>query len=337
MKQAVIGGKEGAGVVEVKDPQIADNYAKVKVFSAPLCTEFKGRGSENRAGLGHEAAGEVVEIGPNVRSVAVGDRVVVMPQNSCGICALCTSGEHIYCQSGRNALEICGSETGLYRVAQYTIQQDWLLVKIPDGMAYDHAVMACCGFGPAFNAMQSMEVTAGETVLVSGLGPVGLGAVTIALYRGARVLGLDTNAYRRNLAKQLGAEQVFNPADEDVKQQVLAATEGIGPHKSVDSSGAKSAAEFLVGMTRRRGRVAFIAGGDTINVGSMVWKGLRLYGCWHWNHLNDTERMMHTIAGSGKRIEQMITHRFPMDRIAEAIEVQAGGQCGKVIIQPWQG
>ncbi len=71
------------------------------MISAPLCTEFKLRARKKSGGLGHEAAGEVVEIGPKVRSVAVGDRVVVMPQNACGICPCCTSGEHIYCQSER--------------------------------------------------------------------------------------------------------------------------------------------------------------------------------------------------------------------------------------------
>lgn len=336
MKQAVMGGPGGEGVEEVTDPRIADNYAKVKVISAPLCTEFKLRARKKSGGLGHEAAGEVVEIGPKVRSVAVGDRVVVMPQDACGICPCCTSGEHIYCQSGRKPLEICGSETGRETIAQYVIQQDWLLVKIPDGISYDHASMACCGFGPAFNAMQSMEVAAGDTVLVSGLGPVGLGAVTVALYRGARVLGLDPNAYRRDLAEQLGAEAVFNPLDDDIKQQVLAATKGLGPDKSVDSTGVPTSVQLLLAVARRRGRVALIQSVDSISTQPVVWKGLRLYGCWHWNHLNDTERMMHTIAGSGDRIDKMITHRFPMEKLGEAFDLQATGQCGKVIVYPWE-
>lgn len=336
MKQAVMGGNEAPGVVEVSDPLIADNYVKVKVMTAPLCTEFKGMGREKRGGFGHEAAGEVVEIGPNVRHVAVGDRVVVMPQNSCGVCALCLSGEHIYCTSGRKALEICGSETGREMVAQYVIQQDWLLVKIPEGISYDHASMACCGFGPAFNAMQSMDVSAGDMVLVAGLGPVGLGAVAVALYRGARVIALDPSEYRRELASQMGAEVALNPMDEGMKQEVLNATDGLGPQKAVDSTGVSSSVQFLLDVTRRRGKVAFIQSVDSVSTKPVVWKGLSLYGCWHWNHLNDTERMMATIAGSAERIDKMITHTFPMSRIDEAMDVQVSCLCAKVMIHPWE-
>lgn len=337
MKMAVMGGGERAAVVNVPDPVIADNYAKVKVYSAPLCTEFKGRDREKRSGFGHEAAGEVVEIGPNVRSVAVGDRVVVMPQDSCGVCDLCRSGEHIYCESNRDALAVCGSETGRMTTAQYVIQQDWLLVRVPKEMPYDHAAMACCGFGPAFNAMQSMEVGVGDTVLVAGLGPVGLGAVTVALSRGATVFGLDMNPFRRGLAQELGAAKTFDPGDPEVLNQVLSATRGrAGVSKSVQCVPVEGVGKFLVDATRRRGRIAFIGQGGTLDIRMLVIKGLRLYGCWHWNHDLDSERMLATIAASTARIEKMITHTFPIDRIAHAFDLQVSGECGKVIIHPWE-
>ena len=86
----------------------------------------------NRPLGGHEAAGEVVEIGPGVSMVKPGDRVVVMPQSGCGVCDLCTSGDHIYCPDKKNAREICGNETGTSTLGQYCVQQDWLLVPIPD-------------------------------------------------------------------------------------------------------------------------------------------------------------------------------------------------------------
>lgn len=323
-------------MAEVDEPVVADNYVKVKVMAAPLCTEFKHRNREQRGGFGHEAAGEVVETGPCAKSVTVGDRVVVMPTDPCGVCSLCRAGEYIYCLSPRRTLKICASKTGRETVGQYVIQQDWMLVKITAGISYDHASMACCGFGPAFNAMQSMEVSAGDTVLVSGLGPVGLGAVTVALCRGARVIGLDPSAYRRDLAQQMGAEKVFDPTAPDIKEQVLATTGGIGPEKSVDSTGVASAVQLILDLACRRGRVAFIQSVDSVSTKAIVWKGLRVYGCWHWNHLNDAERMLKTIAGSGARIDRLITHTFPLERIAEAFEVQVAGQCGKVIIHPWE-
>jgi L-iditol 2-dehydrogenase len=135
--------------------------------------------------FGHEAAGEVVEVAQK-GAVRVGDRVVVMPQYPCGRCALCLRGEYIHCQSGLKTKELLGSEWGTDTYAQFVVKQDWLLVPIPDGMSYEHASMACCGFGPTFGGMELMAVDAFDTVLVTGLGPVGLGAVVNARHRGAR-------------------------------------------------------------------------------------------------------------------------------------------------------
>jgi|TARA_Y100000310_G_scaffold317938_1_gene371412 threonine dehydrogenase-like Zn-dependent dehydrogenase len=334
MRQAEFNGPGKCDIVEADDPKVADNYARIKIYSAPLCTEFKGfTGGRGKGTFGHEAAGEVVAIGDRVTHVGVGDRVVVMPQNGCGTCELCTAGDHIHCRSLRDPLQVCGSETGIGRVAQYCIQQDWLLVRIPPELSFDYAVMACCGFGPAFNAMQAMNVTAGDTVLVSGLGPVGLGAVTIALYRGARVLGLDMSGHRRKLASGLGAQETFDPDEENVNTAIAAATGGV--QFSVETSGARSAPQFLADVARPRGQIALIGWGGPIEARTIIGKGLDIHGCWHWNHQRDREGMLNTIAGSGKLIDKLITHTFPLSRIEDAMALQISGLCGKVIVHPW--
>ena len=113
-----------------------------------MWTEFKAFiAGYPAAFLGHEAAGEVVEIaqpGP----VSVGDRVVVMPTYPCGQCALCVSGDYIHCEHTRTLTEFTGSEEGSATYAQYLLKPAWLLPKIPDGVSYEHASLACCGLGP---------------------------------------------------------------------------------------------------------------------------------------------------------------------------------------------
>jgi threonine 3-dehydrogenase len=184
--------------------------------------------------------------------------------------------------------------------------------------------------------MQSMEVAAGATVLVSGLGPVGLGTASVALYRGARVLGLDPSPYRRELAKRLGVEQVFDPQDEDVKEQILAVNGGRRVRYGVHVTRLDDAAKLLQEVVAHRGRLAFIGQGGAIDINAVVGKGLRLFGCWHWNHRKHTAQMMATIRGSAQRIDALVTHTFPIERIREAFDVQVTGQCGKVIIHPWE-
>ena len=337
LKRVVITGPSKCGLEDVAEPTVAANYAKVKIFAAPLCTEYHSfvKGDPHPMG-GHEAAGEVVEVGPGATTVKVGDRVVVMPQNSCGVCELCTSGEHIYCQNGKDWKAICGCDTGRQTYAEYCIQQDWLLLPIPDGISYDHGSMACCGLGPAFNAMQAMNVTATDTVLVSGLGPVGLGACVIACYRGARVIGLDMSPYRAELAKRIGVETVVDPTDEEAAlKEILDLTEGKGVDKAVGCSGVKSAPAFLVKATRRRGQLASPGWGGDMSSRELTAKGLTFHGCWHWNHLRDGEVMMRTIRGAADLIDIAITHTFPLSKVQEAFEVRATNECGKIILNPW--
>ena len=119
----------------------------MKIHSAPLCTEYKAfLGGHKAEYLGHEAAGEVVDVA-QPGQVKVGDRVAVMPQYPCGSCDLCLSGEYIHCQNSTDFAEFTGSREGSATVAQYMLKPDWMLVPIPDGVSYDHGSMACCGPG----------------------------------------------------------------------------------------------------------------------------------------------------------------------------------------------
>src|SRR5687767_3329496 len=127
MKQAVILGERNAAVIDAPEPRPRENWVVVKVHVAPRCTEYKaileGRPAEF---LGHEAAGEVVEVAQPGR-VAVGDRVVVQPLYGCGRCALCVAGDHIHCEQAMDVAAFTGSREGSATMAQYLVKPDWLL------------------------------------------------------------------------------------------------------------------------------------------------------------------------------------------------------------------
>lgn len=341
MKCVAVLARERAGVECVAAPAAKDNWALVKVHAAPMCTEFKAFAAGSKQPVyGHEAAGEVVEVAQPGR-VKVGDRVVVMPMNACGKCALCLDGDYIHCQDGFDFAEVHGSRDGLGTMAQYLLKQDWMLLPIPDGMSYDHASMACCGLGPTFGAMQTMQVDRHDTVLITGLGPVGLGGVVNARYRGARVIAVDAIPYRADLALALGADAVVNPLDPDALRQILDLTPGgRGVDKAVDCSGVVPAHRLCIDAARRKGQVAFVGecSDDTpIQISNdMIRKGLTLAGSWHFN-LADSPRMMSMIGEIGAQLDKLITHRFPLDEIQLAWETQLSGKCGKVILQPWEG
>jgi threonine dehydrogenase-like Zn-dependent dehydrogenase len=339
MKKAVISGKCQAELVEVPDPQPKEDWALVKVHAAPMCTEYKSfLGDHPVMNLGHEAAGEVAAVaqpGP----VRVGDRVLVLPQYPCGKCPLCVSGDYIYCEHTYNFAEFTGSPEGSATMAQYLLKPSWLLPPIPEGMSYEHASLACCALGPTFGPMDTMNVNAFDTVLITGAGPVGLGGVVNAKYRGARVLVAEYHPYRVERARRLGAEAVVDPRREDAVQQIKDMTDGLGVDKAIECAGYVPAQRLCIDATRRRGGVAFVGEcyDDTLPITvspDLLRKGLHLYGSWMYNR-KLVPRIMQVIQRS-PAINDLISHVFPMSRIQEAMELSASHDCAKIILKPWE-
>jgi L-iditol 2-dehydrogenase len=338
MKIVRITGTRQCELAERPDPIAAGDFVVVKNLIAPMCTEYKAyAGGWQTENLGHEAAGEVLAVAQPGR-VKVGDRVVVMPQYPCGGCPLCLQGEYIHCRHLVNPLEATGSVSGTATYARKVLKQDWLLVPVPDDLSLEHAAMACCGLGPTFGAMQSMKVDGFDIALVMGLGPVGLGGVVNGVIRGARVIAVEAHDYRAELAKSLGASAVIHPQDPDALKQILSLTKGVGVDCAVDCSGSPEAQTLMIAAARRKGRIAFVgeSGDLTLHVSNdLLRKGLTLYGQWHYN-LADTPRIMEVIRRSCALLDQMITHTFPMSRVEEAFALQMAGQCGKILLRPWE-
>lgn len=338
MKTVVIRKNRHVEIIDEETPKAAEHMVVVKVVTSPMCTEFYHyRDGTESLCPGHEAAGEVVEVAKSGK-VKVGDRVVVMPQYPCGICDLCKNGDYIHCENVVDPFKICSCNTGKATYSQYVIKQDWLLIPIPDSMSYDHASMACCGLGASFGAVNTLNVNPSDTVLITGLGPVGLGAVINCISRGARVIGVARNSYRKNLAISLGAEAVLDPQNPDFVSQIKDLTEGKGANKSIECSGGKIYQQSCIKATRRKGIIAFVGESKGIEIqvsDDLIRKGLTIFGSWHWN-LNDTKKMMGTIETTKNLINQLISHSFPLSEVEDAFKLQISGNCGKVLLHPWK-
>jgi threonine dehydrogenase-like Zn-dependent dehydrogenase len=338
MRKVVIKGVGQADIIDTSTPKPKEDWALVKIHVAPLCTEYKAyRDGEHNAFLGHEAAGEVVEVA-RPGQVEVGDRVVVMPQYPCGQCSLCLDGEYIHCQDVVDVEAFTGSREGTATYAQYMLKPSWLLPRIPDGMSYEHASMLCCGLGPTFGAMERMAVNESDTVLITGMGPVGLGGVVNGVYRQARVIAVSHHDYRSDLARELGAEVVINPDEGNALQKIRDLTNGQGVDKSIECAGDPSAQRLCLEATRRNGQISFVGESGELAVrvsDDLIRNGLALHGVWHYN-LNDIPKLFQMVEDSGQVLDKLITHAFPMDQVVEAWELQLTRRCGKVILYPWQ-
>lgn len=332
MIEVILTAEGRAEAVERPMPKAHGDIVTVRVDVAPMCTEFRARGDGSAHDcLGHEAAGVVTDAGGSTR-VRVGDRVVVMPQFGCGTCTYCLQGDHIYCLSPRDVRAETGSVTGIATYAQYVLKPDYLLLPVPDDITLEHAAAACCLLGPSLHATARMNVGVMDTVLIGGAGPVGLGAIINARFRGARVLVLEANPYRQELARRLGAE-VFDPFDADGDATIAAATRG-GITSAIETSGVSSVPARLAGLVRRLGQIAIIAWGNDVVLPPLVPTGLSVHGCWHWNHVRLADQMWATIRGSREALALVTTHHFDLVDADAAMDVQQGGQCGKVFLHP---
>jgi len=338
MKKAVILGERQAGLIDVADPQPLKDWVVVKVEASALCTEYKSYlvGRELQLG-GHEGVGEVVAIAqPGL--VKIGDRVVILPQLPCGKCDLCKRGDYVYCENSYDFEKVMGNKNGLGTFSQYVLKPDWLLPSIPENMSYEHATMAIDGIGASFGAFQAIDINAFDTLLVTGLGPVGLGAVVNARFRGTRVIGVEPVPWRRERALQMGADVVFDPNEPDLVEKIRAATGGRGVSCALDCSGKVHSQRLCIDATRRRGRVAFVGETDdalTIRISpDMIRKGLTLVGSWLYN-IADYPKVTQVIQES-PLIDLLISHVMPMSQIQEGFELLASGRCAKVVINPWK-
>ena len=338
MKKAVILGERKAALADAPDPKPKEDWALVKVHATPMCTEYKMFvGGHKAEFLGHEAVGEVAEVAQPCK-VKPGDRVVVQPVYPCGKCHLCIAGDYIHCQNLHDFADFTGSREGTATYAQYLLKPSWLLSPIPDTMSYEKAGLAICGLGPSMGAFEAMGVSAFDTVLITGLGPVGLGAVANARFRGARVIGVDAVGYRVDKAMAMGAAAVFDPADEDIVKRIKALTDGRGVDCALDCSGTVAAERLCLDATRRKGKVAFVGEcGDDLKIRispDLIRTGITIIGSWHYN-LNLYPRIVKVIQES-PILDLLISHVMPMSRIHDAFELCASHETAKVILKPWE-
>ena len=177
--------------------------------------------------------------------------MVAMPFYPCGKCPLCVAGDFIYCQHGYDYETYAGTPEGRATYNEYLLRPGWILPRIPDGVSYELGSLAVCGLGPTFGAMDRMGVDTFDTLLITGMGPVGLGGIINARFRGTRVIAVESIPYRVQKALDLGAEAVIDPRDPQALSQVMDLTGGVGVDAAIDCSGTVAAERFCIDATRR--------------------------------------------------------------------------------------
>ncbi len=265
MRALVYHGPEDIRCDTLPDPSPPDvDGAVIRIERAAICGSdlhlYHGHmSSETGYGVGHEAIGEIVEVGSGVRRFRSGDRVLVSGVVGCAECGPCRTGNVAACETA--PAMVFGVNQGLpggQAEALAVPKADANLCAIPEGITAEQAVLLTDILPTGYFGAVGAEIQPGQDVAVIGCGPVGLMAILAAgLFSPARIFALDSVAERLAAAAGLGAIPVDVSAD-PLGQQLLDATGGLGPHAVIEAVGADASIQAAIGHVRRGGIVSVV-------------------------------------------------------------------------------
>ena len=297
--------------------------------------EHLGKGPEGyQPGLiaGHEPSGQVVAAGPGCRRFKEGDRVIVYHISGCGVCNDCRRGYMISCTSSWRRAYGWQRHGGM---ADYILAEEKDLVALPDPLSYSDGAQVACGFGTVYEGIEKVGVSGNDAVLVTGLGPVGLATAMLARAMGARlVIGTDPISERLELARSLGLCDFVLPAGRTNVEEVRRLSGGAGVERAFDCSANADARLTAIQAARKWGRVCFLGEGGGVAFQpspDIIHDQKTIYGSWVTS-IWRMEELVERLVRWGLHPERLITHRFTLDRAAEAYALMSSGRCGKVAV-----
>jgi len=327
----------GIWMMDVPEPKIGPNDVLIRMRKTAICgtdmhiwhwDDWAQRTIKVPMAVGHEYCGEIVEIGSEVRGLAVGDRVSGEGHITCGYCRNCRAGRRHLC---RNTVGVGVNRPGCF--AEFMSLPASNVFKLPAAIT-DEIASILDPFGNATHTALSFSLV-GEDVLITGAGPIGIMAVAIARHVGARhIVITDVNPYRLELARRMGASRAL-----DVRSATLdAAMKDLGMEEGFDvgmeMSGVPSAFRELLRTMHHGGSVALlgIMPADTgIHWDEVIFKGLMLKGV-YGREMFETWYKMASMLQSGLDISPVITHRLGIEDYRAGFETMASGASGKVIL-----
>jgi len=320
---------EAPGLVTVQDrpaPVAGPGEVRLRVAATSLCASdirvYRGE-KHAQAGVipGHEIAGIVDAVGEGVEGISEGDRVVVCPVVACGHCRFCFVGRRNRCLSRKTLGYDLDGGFAEYMLVPASLVALGHVLPVPAALPLDIAALtepAAC----VLNSIELCEVGPGTSLAIIGAGPMGLLHLLLARAAGAApIIVVEPLAERREIARRWAADLVIDPAAADVRAAVMGATAGYGADAVVLSVGAHEAVQPALGLVRRQGIVNLFAGfppGRTapfdpnlIHYSEMILSGSQ-------NATTDQYRRTLALLGQVRHIDELVTHRFGIERAPEA-------------------
>jgi len=339
---------EDVRLEEVPEPECGPDEIKLKVRNCSTCgTDVKifYNGHQNitpPAIMGHEIAGEVVEVGANVTGDwKPGDRAQVIAAVPCGDCHECNKGWMAVCQNQTSVgYQYPGGFAEYMIVPQQVLKVDGLN-RIPDNVGYDEA-SAAEPFACAINAQELLGIEEGDTVVVFGAGPIGCMHIRIArgVHKAGPIYLVDVNAARLKMsADAVHPDEVIDGSEVDVVEKVLELTGGRGADVIITATAANVTQEQAISMAARNGRISVFGGlpknDPFIKCDSNLvhYRQLHIHGA-NGSAPEHNKRALEYISTGQVPVKDLITEHIPLDRVLEAFQIVKNGEAIKVTVEP---
>jgi threonine dehydrogenase-like Zn-dependent dehydrogenase len=284
---------------------------------------------------GHEPAGTVLASGPNCTRIRPGDRVVVYHVVGCGECRNCRAGYFISCRNERLRQAYGWQRDGGH--APYLLAEESTCIPLPEELTLVDGSLIACGFGTAYEGLRRVGAHGADTLLVVGLGPVGLAAAMIARCLGVRqVIGVEPSTERIDFARSSGLVDSLVPADDQSVAAILDLTSGAGCSVAVDCSGSTAGRSTAVGAVAEWGRVSLLGEGGRLETevsDTLLHKQVALHASWVTS-LPGMEDLAALLVRHGLHPETVVNHRLPLSEAGRAYELASSRAGGKVVLVP---
>ena len=327
----------GIWMDDVPEPRVGHNDVLVRIRKTAICgtdvhiynwDDWSQKTIPVPMTIGHEFAGEVVEVGGEVAGFKPGDRVSGEGHITCGHCRNCRAGRRHLC---RNTVGVGVNRPGCF--AEYLAIPAVNAFHLPPEIGDDIAAILD-PLGNAAHTALSFDLV-GEDVLITGAGPIGAMAAAICRHVGARfVVVTDINDYRLALAAKLGATRTVNVANETLDDVMAELGMVEGFDVGLEMSGNPTAFRDMLRVMNHGGRVGILGispGDETLDLNQIVFKGLTLKGV-YGREMFETWYKMSSMLQSGLDITPVLTHGLPIDAFQEGFDVMRSGQSGKVVL-----
>lgn len=345
MKAALFYAPGDIRIDEIDVPPISEGELLIRVRACAVCGTdirvFEGKktkGIHPPAVIGHEIAGEIQEKGRAVRGYEIGDRIAIIPVIPCRICYYCLNGMENIC-ANRTAFgyEYGGGFQEFMRVPEMAVRAG-NVVNIGPSLSFEEASLieplSCC-----LNGNRRSGIRPGDVVMIIGAGPIGLLHILLARMSGARrILVSELTQERRALALKMGADLAFDPSTHNLTDLALHETEGRGIDAAIMAIGIPTLVNDLLKATRKGGSVNLFAGfsgeGEAqIGANLLHYNEINLTGTASASRSHFHSALSLVLA---KRIDlsPLVSHRFPLSQIDQAIQATKKGEGIKVIVIP---